>query len=893
MITLSANARGTSPGADEFEVKVAGTAVDLADTNPVAVSGKTITLTLAAAVTAGQTVTVSYAPDAEALASETEPAGPVSVAFTDKAVSNNTNSAPTVANAIPDQTAKLNEAFSFQFAANTFADVNSGDTLTYTATKSDDSALPNWLSFTASTRTFSGTPATAGTVTVKVTANDGNGGTVSDSFDITAVANYVPTVANAIPDQSVKLGASLSYQFPANTFSDADGDTLTYTATKGDGTSLPSWLSFAAGTRTFSGTAPSTAGTVSVKVTASDGNGGSVSDSFDIVVEANVAPTVANGIPDQVATEGSAFSFQFAANTFNDADGDTLTYSATKGDGTSLPSWLSFAAGTRTFSGTPQEEDIGTLSVKVTASDGNGGSVSDTFDIVVSEATAAPDAQRRAVRSTVAALGTRMAASALDNIGDRLGDGVPALSLTLAGESLPITGPGAAATGRNSPYGPNPGSCRDGFGRGYGLAGFGAGTCTGAGGRDVDADAMLSASAFSLPLGPAAGEAGFDPNAPLWSVWGRGDLEHFAGRPEPGMRFRGKTRTGWIGVDARGPIRGSGGSRRWVAGLAVSRGTSGSDYSFDGGGDSSEWGRLETEMSALWPYGRWTLENGLELRGMAGAGAGSLRHVPGGDDPVEESKLRMWSVSVGLKRKLPPLNRIDMAAQGDASFVRMETARGEQTIDGQRTDSWRVRVGVEGSRSFEAEGGRTFTPFLELAARQDGGDGLTGTGLEVAGGVRHGAPGISIELRGRWLAAHTMEDTEEHGVSLTVRLLPKDHGRGLSLSLSSRGGADTGGADALWREELPAGHADAEATGRLEGELGYGLPMFGNRFTGTPNLGFGLSDEARDWRIGWRLISVVRNYPGFEVNLDATRREVVNSTVPPKHGVMLNATLNW
>ena len=91
-ITLSANAHGAStpPGADKFEVKVAGTAVALADSSPVAMSGKMITLTLAAAVTVGQTVTVSYTPDADALAGESVADGPKSVAFADRAVTNNT-----------------------------------------------------------------------------------------------------------------------------------------------------------------------------------------------------------------------------------------------------------------------------------------------------------------------------------------------------------------------------------------------------------------------------------------------------------------------------------------------------------------------------------------------------------------------------------------------------------------------------------------------------------------------------------------------------------------------------------------------------------------------------------------------------------------------------------
>ena len=256
----------------------------------------------------------------------------------------------------------------------------------------------------------------------------------------------------------------------------------------------------------------------------------------------------------------------------------------------------------------------------------------------------------------------------------------------------------------------------------------------------------------------------------------------------------------------------------------------------------------------------------------------------------------MWAVSIGLRQALPPLAGIALAARGDASFVRMATANGDQTIDGLRVDSWRGRLGLEGSRRFAFEGGRTLTPFLELAARQDGGDGLTGTGLEVAGGLRHGAPGIDVELRGRWLAAHTQENTEERGVSLTVRMLPKDRGRGLSLSLSPRWGAGTGGADALWRNEIPKGApgAGSSRAGRLEGEVGYGLPLFGDRFTGTPNLGFGLSNGgARDYRIGWRLTSAVRGDPGFRVDLDAARREAGNGGEEPAHEAMLHAAVRF
>ena len=71
------------------------------------------------------------------------------------------------------------------------------------------------------------------------------------------------------------------------------------------------------------------------------------------------------------------------------------------------------------------------------------------------------------------------------------------------------------------------------------------------------------------------------------------------------------------------------------------------------------------------------------------------------------------------------------------------------------------------------------------------------------------------------------------------------------------------------------------------------MALFGDRFTGTPNLGFGMSDGgAREYRLGWRLTSAVPNDPGFEVSLDATRREVANDN-DAEHGVMLRSLIRW
>ena len=102
----------------------------------------------------------------------------------------------------------------------------------------------------------------------------------------------------------------------------------------------------------------------------------------------NQAPIVSNQIADQ-SVSTTAFSFQFAANTFTDPDGDSLTYSATLADGSALPGWLSFDGATRTFSGAPGVSNVGAISIRVTASDGTL-TVPDEFTLTVSNTPTPP-----------------------------------------------------------------------------------------------------------------------------------------------------------------------------------------------------------------------------------------------------------------------------------------------------------------------------------------------------------------------------------------------------------------------------------------------------------------------------------------------------------------------
>ena len=211
-----------------------------------------------------------------------------------------------------------------------------------------------------------------------------------------------------------------------------------------------------------------------------------------------------------------------------------------------------------------------------------------------------------------------------------------------------------------------------------------------------------------------------------------------------------------------------------------------------------------------------------------------------------------------------------------------------------KADASRLRLVLVGGRSFDVGGGATLRPALELGLRHDGGDAETGAGVELGGGVTYADPssGLSLEATARMLVAHADSDYEEWGVSAVARLDPGEQGRGLSFSLSPTIGAVSSASERLWGAEDARALAPGAAfdAGRgLKAEAGYGLALPGG-LTGTPNLGFGLADGgARDWRLGWRLAPAGG---GFEVNLDAVRRETANVD-EVEHGIMLRSVARW
>ncbi|MBE8965667.1 putative Ig domain-containing protein [Nostocales cyanobacterium LEGE 12452] len=154
---------------------------------------------------------------------------------------------------------------------------------------------------------------------------------------------------------------------------------------------MPNGLKFNPTTRTFSGTPENQdVGSINIKVTAQDGAGEQASDVFKITINnVNDPPVLVKEIADQQVTEDTLFNFTIPDDTFTDPDvGDILTYTATLENDDLLPTWLNFNPTTLTFSGNPENEDIGSLNIKVIAKDVAGEQATDVFKLAVADNTA-------------------------------------------------------------------------------------------------------------------------------------------------------------------------------------------------------------------------------------------------------------------------------------------------------------------------------------------------------------------------------------------------------------------------------------------------------------------------------------------------------------------------
>jgi Ca2+-binding RTX toxin-like protein len=110
-----------------------------------------------------------------------------------------------------------------------------------------------------------------------------------------------------------------------------------------------------------------------------------------LVNKVNTAPLLQKALTDVTVNEDNVFTWSLAANSFIDGDaGDILSYTAKLADGAALPTWLTFDAATQTLSGTPDNNQVGSIDIKIVATDAAGSTAEDVFSITVHNTNDAP-----------------------------------------------------------------------------------------------------------------------------------------------------------------------------------------------------------------------------------------------------------------------------------------------------------------------------------------------------------------------------------------------------------------------------------------------------------------------------------------------------------------------
>ena len=297
----------------------------------------------------------------------------------------NVNDAPTVGVPLSDQLGRQHSVWMWRLPDGAFHDIDVGDVMTLSASLADGSALPDWLSFDATTAVFNGAPPAAGEYLIQVTATDLAGASAIQSFalrveaadDIDAGPITQPDTAAVREDRTLLAWGNVL----AND-SHPEGAAL-HVADAGIRCGEYGWLkllpngSYAYVLDNLSPRVQGLgAGEAAEERFGYLASGGTASTPGELVVTVhgtNDAPELARKLSNVQLARGKAFSWQVPEGSFIDRDrNDVLSYSATLANGRPLPPWLAFDPATQTFSGTAPAGAKSKLDVKVVATDGHG-----------------------------------------------------------------------------------------------------------------------------------------------------------------------------------------------------------------------------------------------------------------------------------------------------------------------------------------------------------------------------------------------------------------------------------------------------------------------------------------------------------------------------------------
>jgi VCBS repeat-containing protein len=254
-----------------------------------------------------------------------------------------------------------------------------------------------------------------------------------------------PALSSAISDASTNEDAAYSYDASAS-FSDTDGDTLTYSATLANDSALPSWLSINSSTGVLSGTPANVdVGAIAVKVTATDVASASVSDTYTLTVS-NTNDAAIITAADASITEDIATITGTATHTDIDANNDANVFKVTIDASSTYGAYSVTTGGAWTYTldntnATIQALGLGestTDSITVTAEDGT----TESITITINGANEAPVTNQVVVNAKSELITGTTLADLIESLG-----GTNAISANEGNDTITLASDSAWASG--------------------------------------------------------------------------------------------------------------------------------------------------------------------------------------------------------------------------------------------------------------------------------------------------------------------------------------------------------------------------------------------------------------------------------------------------------------
>ena len=304
------------------------------------------------------------------------------------------------------------------------------------------------------------------------------------------------------------------------------------------------------------------------------------------------------------------------------------------------------------------------------------------------------------------------------------------------------------------------------------------------------------------------------------TFWGSGDYRNLSGEDEKQtLDWDGDMFSLHLGVDTHI-------TAGVIGGVAVSW----SEGEMDTNKDKIK-ATYDISMTSINPYFGWSDEYG-EVWMTAGYSKGELEREDG-TGTTSTNDLSMQTFAIGGNSILLRRGADTLRVKGEISqsVLEVDANKDGSGLSEMEVDANRARLSLESTNSITRDNGARIDRNVEVGVRHDDGDGTTGSGIELALGLRHvSAAGLSVEGKIRGLLGHE-GDINEWGISGTIKQSAGADGQGFSFALSPGYGDDSSDLQNLWE------HADGNASttnddatartraysARLDARIGYGI----------------------------------------------------------------------